>query len=330
MQVIETPVAPARDLDLSIVVPVFNEEESVSYLCERLFGVLDRQLYSYEVIIVNDGSADSSLERLREEAARRPKLSVIDLRRNYGQTAALMAGFDHASGRIIVTLDADLQNDPDDIPVLIEKIAEGYDVVSGWRRDRQDARFSRNLVSRIANRVISRILGAGAQGLRLHAEGLSPRRDGRGAPLWRDAPFHTDLRPLDGREGSRSSGAPLCTPIGASKYGLERIFKIILDLAVVKFLDRYLVKPIYIFGGLGLIMVMTAFATLALALGLRVFDGVSLIQTPLPLLAAMLFLMGCISILMGLVAEMLMRTYFELQGRHSYRVRDLINFGPPR
>ena len=327
-QMIEASAPPAKDLDLSIVVPVFNEEESISRLCERLFHVLNQQHCSYEVIIVNDGSADLSLERLCEEARHRPKLSVIDLSRNYGQTAALMAGFDHARGGIIVTLDADLQNDPDDIPRLVEKIAEGYDVVSGWRRDRQDARFSRNLASRIANNIISRISGLQLQdyGCTLKAY----RRDVmEGVRLYGE--MHRFI-PIYARwMGARVVEVPVrhhARQFGVSKYGLERIFKVILDLAVVKFLDRYLVKPIYIFGGLGLTMVMAAFATLILALGLRVFSGVSLIQTPLPLLAAMLFLVGCISILMGLMAEMLMRTYFESQGRRSYRVRNRINFGP--
>jgi glycosyltransferase involved in cell wall biosynthesis len=330
MQVIETSVVRAQDLDISIVVPVFNEEESIPYLCERLFGILEQQRYLLEVIIVNDGSTDRSLERLREQAARRPKLRVIDLRRNYGQTAALMAGFDHANGRIIVTIDADLQNDPDDIPLLVDKIAEGYDVVSGWRRDRQDAKLSRNLVSRVANRVISKI-----SGLELRDYGCTLkayRRDVMdGVRLYGE--MHRFI-PIYARwMGAKVVEVPVrhhARQFGASKYGLERVFKVILDLAVIKFLDRYLVKPIYVFGGAGLIMLITAFATLAVALGLRVFEGISLIQTPLPLLAAMLFLMGCISILMGLLAEMLMRTYFESQGRRSYRVRDRINTGPPR
>jgi dolichol-phosphate mannosyltransferase len=330
MQVIETSVVRAQDLDISIVVPVFNEEESIPYLCERLFGILEQQRYLFEVIIVNDGSTDRSLERLREQAARRPELTVIDLSRNYGQTAALMAGFDHANGRIIVTIDADLQNDPDDIPLLVDKIAEGYDVVSGWRSDRQDAKLSRNLVSRVANRVISKI-----SGLELRDYGCTLkayRRDVMdGVRLYGE--MHRFI-PIYARwMGAKVVEIPVrhrARQFGASKYGLERVFKVILDLAVIKFLDRYLVKPIYVFGGAGLIMLITAFATLAVALGLRVFEGISLIQTPLPLLAVMLFLMGCISILMGLLAEMLMRTYFESQGRHSYRVRDRINTGPPR
>jgi dolichol-phosphate mannosyltransferase len=330
MQVIETAVVPAQDLDISVVVPVFNEEESIPHLCERLFEVLEQQRHSFEVIIVNDGSTDRSLERLRDEAGRRHRLTVIDLRRNYGQTAALMAGFDHANGRIIVTIDADLQNDPNDIPLLVDKISEGYDVVSGWRRDRQDAKLSRNLVSRVANRIISKI-----SGLELNDYGCTLkayRRDVMdGVRLYGE--MHRFI-PIYARwMGARVVEVPVrhyARQFGASKYGLERIFKVILDLAVVKFLDRYLVKPIYVFGGVGLLMLITAFATLTFALGLRVFDGVSLIQTPLPLLAAMLFLMGCISILMGLLAEMLMRTYFESQGRNSYRVRHRINTGLPR
>lgn len=330
MQLIKTSTSSTEELDISVVVPVFNEEQSIPLLCKRLFGVLEQQNYLFEVIIVNDGSVDRSLEQLRREAAHRPQLTVIDLSRNYGQTAALMAGFDHACGRTIVTIDADLQNDPDDIPLLLQKIEEGYDVVSGWRHDRKDAKLSRNLISRVANRVISKI-----SGLELKDYGCTLkayRRDVmEGVRLYGE--MHRFI-PIYARwMGAKVVEIPVrhhSRKFGSSKYGLERIFKVILDLAVVKFLDRYLVKPIYVFGGVGLIMLMMAFATLTVALGLRVFHGVSLILTPLPLLATMLFLMGCISILLGLMAEMLMRTYFESQGRHSYRVRDKINSGPIR
>jgi dolichol-phosphate mannosyltransferase len=324
----ETSVVPPRDLELSIVVPVFNEEESIPPLCEHLFSVLKRQPCSFEVIIVNDGSSDASFERLRAEAVRRTELTIINLRRNYGQTAALMAGIDHANGRIIVTMDADLQNDPEDIPLLVDKIGEGYDVVSGWRRDRKDAKISRNFVSLVGNLIISRI-----SGLKLNDYGCTLkayRHDVlEGVRLYGE--MHRFIPIYASWMGANVCEIPVrhcARQFGSSKYGLERIFKVILDLTVLKFFDRFLVKPIYVFGGVGLIMVLTSFAALALALGLRIFKGISLILTPLPLLASMLFLMGCTSVLMGLMAEMLMRTYFESQGRRSYRVRELINFGP--
>jgi glycosyltransferase involved in cell wall biosynthesis len=315
-------------VQLSVVIPLFNEEDSIPHLCERLFGVLDKLFQTFEVIAVNDGSTDRSLAILREEAAKRPQLRVLDLRRNYGQTAALMAGFDHAKGGIIVTMDADLQNDPEDIPALISKIFEGYDVASGWRHDRQDARVRRNFVSRVANRLISRI-----SGLTLRDYGCTLKAYRRevmdGVRLYGE--MHRFI-PIYARSmGAKVIEVPVrhhARRFGSSKYGVGRMFKVLLDLAVIEFLDRYLVKPIYVFGGFGLLMVFFSFAALAIAIALRLVAGTSLIQTPLPLLSAILLLMGCISFLMGFLAEILMRTYFESQGRYSYQVREQINCGP--
>jgi len=289
---------------------------------------LEGQSYTYEVILVDDGSTDKSALVLQREAGQRPQLRVIELGRNYGQTAALMAGFDHATGDIIVTIDAYLQNDPADIPVLIAKMAEGYDVVSGWRRDRQDAKIRRTAVSRIANSLISKI-----SGLKLKDYGCTLKAYRReimeGVRLYGE--MHRFI-PIYARwMGARVVEVPVrhhSRRYGTSKYGLERVVKVVLDLIVVKFLDRYLVKPIYVFGGFGLVVLFLSFGTIAIALGLRLFEGISLIQTPLPLLSAMLFLIGCTSVLLGLLAEILMRTYFESQGRRPYRVRKRINFGP--
>lgn len=315
---------PERAPDVSVVIPIYNEAESIPFLCEKLFQALDCTGISYEVLAVNDGSADRSLDILQGEVSRRPRLRVIDLRRNYGQTAALMAGFDHARAEIIVTIDADLQNDPEDIPALLQKMREGYDVVSGWRRDRQDAAIRRNLVSRVANRVISLI-----SGLHLNDYGCTLKAYRRevmdGVRLYGE--MHRFI-PIYARwMGARVAEIPVrhhARRFGQSKYGLERMFKVVLDLLVVKFLDRYLVKPIYLFGGIGGGMILLSFAVISLALALRLFLDVSLILTPLPLLAAMLFLVGAMSILLGLVAEIVMRTYFESQGRQAYRVRRLI------
>ncbi|MAB09400.1 glycosyltransferase family 2 protein [Hyphomonas sp.] len=338
---LKTPEKPAHSLaelnhengkskppDLSIVLPIYNEAESLSSLFDQLLPVLDGMQCDYEIIAVNDGSRDNSLHVLQEIASRNTHIRIIDFRRNFGQTAALMAGFDHAEGDVIVTLDADLQNDPSDIPLLVSKINEGYDVVSGWRSDRKDARLTRNLPSRIANTLISRI-----SGVKLNDYGCTLkayRRDVMtGVRLYGE--MHRFIPIYASWMGARVVEVPVKhhpRKFGYSKYGLNRIFKVVLDLIVVKFLQSYLVKPIYVFGGFGLSTIAAAFITLTLAIGLKFFAGTSLIQTPLPLLSAMLVLIGCISILMGLLAEMVMRTYFEAHGRHPYAVREHMS-GPP-
>jgi len=317
---------PGGAIDLSVVLPVFNEEESLEPLLTGIFQVLDDLHCRFEVIAVNDGSNDGSLAALERLSQRFPELRFLDFRRNYGQTAALMAGFDNARGEVIVTLDADLQNDPTDIPRLIAKLNEGYDVVSGWRADRKDAAITRNFVSRVANGLISKISGVTLQdyGCTLKAY----RRDVmHGVRLYGE--MHRFIPIYASWMGARVVELPVkhhARKFGKSKYGLERIFKVLLDLTVMKFLESYLVKPIYVFGGFGLTAIVGAFAVLAWAIGLRLFAGTSLIQTPLPLLAAMLFLIGCISVLMGLLAEIMMRTYFESQGRAPYLIRNRHNF----
>lgn len=312
-------------IDVSIVVPIYNEEESIPHLMGCLFDVIERSDRSFEVLAVNDGSRDRSLELLRHEAERRDALRVIDLRRNFGQTAAMMAGFDHAAGDVIVTIDADLQNDPEDIALLLAQIDSGADVASGWRQNRQDAKIRRNFVSRVANRVISRI-----SGVRLNDYGCTLkayRRDVmQGVRLYGE--MHRFIPIYASWMGARIVEVPVrhhARRFGNSKYGLERIFKVILDLMVVKFFDRHLVKPIYVFGGFGLGAVCLALVTLAAAVGLKLGADIAMVQTPLPLLAAMLFLIGCMSILMGLIAEIMVRTYFESQGRRPYLVRHIYN-----
>lgn len=311
---------------ISVLIPIYDEEGNIPPLCERLLGVLSGCGYRFEVIAVNDGSRDGSLAQLKQEAKRYPELKIIDLRRNCGQTAALMAGIDHASGEIIVMIDADLQNDPEDIPRLIEKLNEGYDVVSGWRKERKDMAIRRNLVSRLANRLISRI-----SGVRLNDYGCTLkayRRDVlRGVRLYGE--MHRFIPIYASWMGAKIVELPVRhhpRKFGRSKYGLERVVKVLLDLTVVKFLDRHFVKPIYVFGGFGIFsLLLSALSTLCM-LYLKIFEGVSMILTPLPLMATMTFLVGFVSILMGLLAEMLVRTYFESQQRPSYAVRELINF----
>lgn len=309
---------------VSIIVPLYNEEENVGLFVEALWVFLAEADFSYEVILINDGSSDGTLAKLLEATARKPCVRIVDFRRNYGQTAAIMAGIDHARGEIIVSLDADLQNDPQDIPRLLAKLEEGYDVVSGWRRDRRDDALRRNLPSRVANRMISWI-----SGLALHDYGctLKAYRAGviKGIRLYGE--MHRFIPIYATWMGARVTEIPVlhsARRFGQSKYGLNRVFKIVLDLLVVKFLDRHFVKPIYVFGGLGLISLAISALSFMCMLYLKVFENISMILTPLPLLTILTFLIGLMSILMGLIAEMLVRTYFESQGRAAYNVRTLI------
>jgi glycosyltransferase involved in cell wall biosynthesis len=312
---------------LSVVVPVLNEAESLPRLLETLTTVLSGLPYRYEIILVNDGSTDNSLSVMRSFGAAQSEVKVVDFRRNYGQTAALMAGIDHASNDVVVMIDADLQNDPADIPRLLAKLDEGYDVVSGWRKDRKDAQIRRNWISRVANKLISRVSGVKlndygctlkayrrsvVSGIRLYGE------------MHRFIPIYAQWQ---GARVTELSVTHHARQFGSSKYGLERIFKVVLDLLVVVFLRRFFAKPIYLFGGFGIASIILSFVTIFLAIGLRIFRHTSLIQTPLPLLSALLFLVGVMSILLGLVAEMMVRTYYESQGARAYLVKELINFG---
>lgn len=321
------PVKDAEDQSvfLSVIVPIYNERDNIPFLCENLFRVLDQIGNRFEILCVDDGSSDGSLAALREAARKRRELKVVSFRRNSGQTAALMAGIDHAAGEVIVSLDADLQNDPEDIPRLLAKLNEGFDVVSGWRKDRQDAAVRRNLVSRVANSIISLISGVPLHdyGCTLKAYRHDVVKDVRlYGEMHRFIPIYASWM------GARVCEIPVrhhARKFGRSKYGLERILKVILDLMVVKFLDRYLVKPIYVFGSFGLLSLVVAAISGLTMVWWKIFDGVPMIETPLPLLTAITFLVGIQSILMGLVAEILVRTYFESRDQRAYSVRETIN-----
>jgi glycosyltransferase involved in cell wall biosynthesis len=315
-----------RNQMVSVITPIYGEEGNIDPLFCALLPVLKALGRDFEIIAVNDGSHDSSLQRLRAASANIPQLRVIDFRRNYGQTAAIMAGIDYASGGIIITIDADLQNDPGDIPTLLAKLDEGFDVVSGWRQVRKDHAFRRNFLSRVANSIISWISGVHLKdyGCTLKAYRSDVLKDVRlYGEMHRFIPIYASWM------GARTTEIPVRhhpRRLGYSKYGLERITKVILDLMVVKFLDQHFVKPIYVFGGFGLFTLAVSFISAAIVLYLKIFKGISMILTPLPLLTALTFLVGFMSLLMGLLAEMLVRTYFESQGRASYHVRELINF----
>ena len=312
------------NVDVTVTIPLYNEAENIPILYQRVRTALEALGRSWELVLVNDGSKDASAAALDAIAAQDPRVTIVHFRRNYGQTAAFMAGIDHARGAIIVPMDGDLQNDPDDIAKLLAKLDEGFDVVSGWRKDRQDHAIKRNLPSRLANGLISRV-----SGVHLHDYGCSLkayRRDVlEGVKLYGE--MHRFVPIYASWNGARVTEMPVQHHPrlhGESKYGLERVIKVVLDLLVVKFLFRYANKPIYVFGGFGFLSILAGLGAGLWAIGLKLFSGTSFILTPLPLLAVFLCATGIVSILMGLLAEMLNRTYHESQGKSVYKVGRIV------
>jgi glycosyltransferase involved in cell wall biosynthesis len=310
---------------LSITIPVYNEEQNIPILYERLVAELERLGRPFEIILVNDGSADGSEAALEALCRRDSRVKGVNFRRNFGQTAAMMAGINYASGDIIIPMDGDLQNDPADIARLLAKLEEGYDVVSGWRKDRKDHRLKRNFPSRIANYLISRI-----SGVHLHDYGCSLkayRKDVlKNVKLYGE--MHRFIPIYASWEGGRVTEVPVTHHPrihGQSKYGVNRVVKVVLDLIVVKFLARYANRPIYVFGTFGIAAFGLAFLAGLWAVYLKFFENTSFIQTPLPLLVVMLVVTGGMSILMGLLAEIIMRIYYEAQGKPVYLVRSTTN-----
>jgi len=309
---------------LSILIPVFNEEGNVSLLHDRLTSTLKKTGRPYEIIFIDDGSTDGTLEALLDISRMNPNLKVISFTRNFGQTAALSAGIDFSKGDIIIPMDGDLQNDPEDILNFLQKIEEGYDVVSGWRKSRKDPFLTRRLPSIIANKIIS-LIG----GVHLHDYGCTLkayRRD-----ILKNIKLYGEMHrfiPIYAQWiGARVSEIPVRhfpRGSGFSKYGMSRVFKVILDLMVVKFLLSYSQKPIYVFGGMGLLMILGAFISGGYAIYLKLFKEVSFILTPLPLLSVLLLMLGFLSILMGFLAEILTRTYYESQGKPTYQIKETI------
>ena len=315
---------------LSIVIPMYNEQDNVFPMHERLSTALKLTGEEYEVIIVNDGSSDLTEAHLKSIATTDRHFKIVNFRRNFGQTAAMMAGIDFASGDIIVGLDGDLQNDPADIPKLLDKLAEGYDVVSGWRIDRKDAALKRTLPSRMANWLISKI-----SGIHLHDYGCSLKAYKtdvvKGVKLYGE--MHRFIPIYASWQGGKVTEIAVNHHPrihGSSKYGLERVIKVLLDLMVVKFLASYANKPIYVFGSFGLFSVAFAFVAGLWAIYLKLFEHMSFISTPLPLLVVLSFITGVMSILMGLIAEIIMRTYYESQGKQVYLVKDTVNLAGDR
>lgn len=310
---------------ISLIIPVYNEEGSLPALFSAIEDV-SASLPELEAIFIDDGSTDASASILEKKASEDQRFKIIQLAANRGQTAAIQAGIDNSSGDILIFLDSDLQNDPADIPMLLSKISEGYDVVSGWRKDRKDNPIKRNFPSRIANTIISKV-----SGVHLHDYGCTlkayKKKSLENVRLYGE--MHRFIPIYAAWQGAKVTEIPVrhhSRKFGKSKYGLERIFKVILDILVVKFLSRYLTKPIYVFGGFGLLSFFLAFLSIIWALILKFFFATSLIQTPLPLFAGLCFLLGCMCILMGLLAEVMSRTYFESQQGHPYTIQKKINF----
>lgn len=312
--------------NLSLIVPVYNEEKNLPLLIEAIQKTLDPLPYTWEVVLVDDGSQDGSLQVLTQLAEEAPnRLHVVSFRRNFGQTAAIAAGLDYAKGEIIVLLDADMQNDPADIPMLLEKLDEGYDLVSGWRRRRQDAYLTRTLPSNLANMLISWFTG-----VPLHDYGCTLKAYRRevleGFRLYGE--MHRFIPVFANSVGAKITEIQVNhhpRKFGKSKVGLERTVKVILDLFTVKFLVSYSSKPIYLFGGAGLALIFGSGAML-LYLGVRrVLTSISVLGSPFFQLSVMLFILGFQSVLMGLIAELLVRTYYESQRKPTYRIRKTIN-----
>jgi glycosyltransferase involved in cell wall biosynthesis len=315
--------------DLSVVIPVFNEVENLPILQQQLAGALDKLKLSYEIIYVDDGSTDGSLVALQKIAQSGSNVRIIELRRNFGQTAAISAGMDHSQGKIIVCLDADLQNDPKDIPILLAKIAEGYDLVSGWRKKRQDHWLSRTLVSSVANRLISLITD-----VKLHDYGCTLKAYRRDLlhHIRLYGQMHRFIPALAVLVGAKIAEIPVNhrpRRFGKSKYGLNRMFTVLLDLLTVKFLGSFSSHPINLFGGSGLFLIGASIVTGFIMVFQKFFYHQSFIQTPLLLFSALLFILGFQSILMGLSAELLIRTYHESQGKPTYIIRRIITSDCP-
>jgi glycosyltransferase involved in cell wall biosynthesis len=308
-------------LNISIILPVFNEEENLEEMNTEIVGVVEKMDVDYEIIYIDDGSTDRSFEILSELRELNKNIKVIQFRRNFGQTAGLAAGFDHASGDVIITMDSDRQNDPNDIPMLLEKINEGYDLVSGWRFDRQDAWLSRKLPSKIANGLISKITG-----VKLHDYGCSLKAFRKevidNIRLYGE--MHRFIPAIASWMGVRIAEVKVnhrARVAGTSKYGISRTFRVILDLITVKFLLQYSARPIHFFGGIGMASGVIGFLIAFVMTIQKVFFDMPMGDRPLLLLAVLLMFIGLQFITFGLLGELMTRTYHEAQNKPIYVVR---------
>ena len=315
--------------ELSLIIPVYNEEENLPLLYDAIQQALTPMGKNWEVIFVDDGSRDKSLAALEALVKRDPEhVRVVVFRRNFGQTAAIAAGVDYAQGSIIILLDADMQNDPADIPSLLAKLDEGYDLVSGWRKDRKDNRLTRTIPSNLANGLISWVTD-----VHLHDYGCTLkayRRDAlEGFRLYGE--MHRFIPVFAHSVGARITEIPVRhhpRKFGVAKYGLERTVKVILDLFTVKFLLDYSHKPMRLFGGTGISLILISIALLLYLFVRKVLILVPVLSSPFFQISVMLLILGFQSILMGLIAELLARTYHESQSKPTYTVRAVLGKKP--
>ncbi len=310
---------------LSVVIPAYNEEENVPILYEKLKKVLDSLGEDYEIIFVDDGSTDGTYQRLKQLAEKDSRLKVIRFKRNYGQTAAMSAGFEHAKGDVIITLDADLQNDPEDIPILLEKLEEGYHVVSGWRKDRKDPFLSRKLPSMVANWLISKITG-----VHLHDYGctLKAYRAEMVKDLELFGDMHRFLPALTKRRGAKITEVVVRhhpRMFGKSKYGIGRTVRVLLDIMLVKFLNEYINKPLYMFGSVGFLLLGLGLFSLFYLIFLKLFFEDRNGRRPLLILRVLLIIAGIQLISTGLLAELLVRIYYRTKDTKPYIIQEKIN-----
>lgn len=312
-------------VDISVVVPIYNEIENIRILAESLLNVLNGINRTFEIIFIDDGSSDGSHNELKALSQEFSEIKAVIFRRNFGQTAAMAAGFDYAAGDIIITLDGDLQNDPVDIPCIIAKLEEGYDVVSGWRKDRQDDFISRKLPSMLANKLISSMTQT-----RLHDYGCSLKA--YRAEIAKEVPLYGELHrfipALASIEGASVVEIPVlhhARKFGKSKYNILRTFKVILDLMTVVFLRKFMTRPLHVFGRLGLISFFTGFIISLYLVCQKIAFSVNIGNRPLLLLGVLLILTGIQLVSTGIVAELVIRTYYESQNKTIYRIKEVYN-----
>ncbi len=308
---------------ISIVIPVFNEFESINLLIDEINQTMNLKKISFELIIVNDGSSDSTLQVLKDLSCKIKELIVINLRKNYGQTAAMAAGFDYAQGDIVITLDGDLQNDPQDIPKLIKAINEGYDLVCGWRFNRKDKLFNRRIPSKVANKLIGKVTG-----INLHDYGCSLKAFK--SEIIKDmklyGELHRFLPVLANIEGAKLKEIKVnhrYRKYGQSKYGIDRTFRVLMDLLTVWFMNKFLTRPMYIFGFIGILSILSSIFISSYLIIIKL-SGENIGNRPLLMFALILGIAGVQLFSFGLLGELLIRTYHESQSRPIYRIRSIL------
>jgi glycosyltransferase involved in cell wall biosynthesis len=313
-------------MKLSVIIPLYNEQENLIELHRNLMQVMEKYDYNFELILVDDGSRDQTAKVMTQLATENPRIKCIFFRRNFGQTPALMAGFDFATGDILIPMDGDNQNDPADIPQLIEKLNQGYDVVSGWRKNRKDKAITRVLPSKLANYFISKI---GKVSLHDYGCTLKAYRSDIIKPVLLYGEMHRFIPIFAKWQGAKVTEMVVNhhhRKFGKTNYGLNRTFKVLLDLIFIVYMERYFKKPIYLFGTVGILNIGFSFFLFLTMLYLKFFGGKSFIETPLPMLFTLFFLVGILSLFFGLIAEVQMRTYFESQKKTTYAVKSTLNF----